>query len=113
MSCIFDTQCIVVVGTDVDLLILLIQLPKRDNPIIYLYKPGTGKSPDKIYAIKCLRDHLSYASNFLLFTHAMSLCTGCDTTSALYRQGKKKAFNILLKNQELQEQVTKVGYSLT
>jgi len=46
--------------------------------------------------------------------HAMSLCTGCDTTSALYIQGKKKAFNILLKNQELhEEQVTKVFIDLT
>jgi len=52
------------------------------------------------------KEHLPYSvSNSLLFMHAM---TGCDTTSAVYRQGKKKAFNILLKNQELREQVTKV-----
>ena len=74
----------VVVGTDVDLLILLIQLSKEDNQL-YLYKQGAGKCPDELFSIRNIRDHLSEVSSSLLFLHAM---TGCDTTSAPYRQGK-------------------------
>ena len=88
---------VVVVGTDVDLLILLIQLSKEDNQL-YLYKHGAGKCPDKVFSIRDVQQHLSEVSSSLLFLHAM---TGCDTTSALYRQGKKKAFNLLQKNKEL------------
>lgn len=36
----------------------------------------------------------------LFFLHAM---TGYDTTSALYRQGKKKAFKLLLKHPDLKK----------
>jgi len=90
---------IVVVGTDVDLLILLIQLTKQDSQI-YLYKPGAEKCPDKVFSISCIQQHLPEASSTLLFLHAM---TGCDTTSAL-----KKAFNLLQKNHELQGHVVKV-----
>jgi len=95
---------VAVVGTDVDLLILLIQLSKQDSKL-YLYKPGAGKCPDKVFSISFIQQHLSEASSTLLFLHAM---TGCDTTSALYRQGKRKAFNLLQKNHELQGHVVKV-----
>ena len=72
---------VVVVGTDVDLLILLIQLSKQDSQI-YMYKPGNGKCPHKVFSISCIQQHLPEASSTLLFLHAM---TGCDTitTSAL------------------------------
>jgi len=95
---------VVVVGTDVDLFILLIQLSKQDSQI-YLYKPRAGKCPDKVFSISCIQQHLPKASSTLLFLHAM---TGCDTTSALYRQHKKKAFKLLQKNHELQGHVVKV-----
>jgi len=68
-----------VVGTDVDLLILLIQLSKQDSKL-YLYKPGAGKCPDKVFSISFIQQHLPNACRTLLFLHAM---TGCDTTSAL------------------------------
>lgn len=95
---------VVVVGTDVDLLILLIQLSKQDNQL-YMYKPGAGKCPDKVFSISCVQRRLSEASSTFLFVHAM---TGCDTTSALYRQGKKKAFTLLQKNPDLQHRVVQV-----
>ena len=95
---------VVIVGTDVDLLILLIQLSKEDNQL-YLYKQGAGKCPDKVFSIRNIRDHLSEVSSSLLFLHAM---TGCDTTSALYRQGKKKAFNLLQKNEKLRRDMVNV-----
>jgi hypothetical protein len=95
---------VVVVGTDLDLLILLIQLSKEDNQV-YLYKQGVGKCPDKVFSIRNIREQLSELSTSLLFLHAM---TGCDTTSALYRQGKKKAFNLLQKMKELRRDVVNV-----
>jgi len=95
---------VVVMGTDVDLLILLIQLPKQDSHL-YLYKPGAGKSPDKVFSISCIQQYFPEACSTLLFLHAMA---GCDTTSTLYRQGKKKAFNLVQKNRELQGDVVKV-----
>ncbi|XP_028418322.1 uncharacterized protein LOC114543611 [Dendronephthya gigantea] len=95
---------VVVVGTDVDLLILLIQLSKKDNQL-YLYKQGAGKCPDKVFSIRDVQKHLTEVSSSLFFLHAM---TGCDTTSALYRQGKKKAFNLLQKNEELRREVVSV-----
>lgn len=91
---------VVVVGTDTDLLILLIQLSQPNN-CLYLFKPGSGTHPNKVYNISHVQQSLptDFCSN-LFFLHAM---TGCDTTSALYRQGKKKAFNLLQKNPELQK----------
>ena len=44
---------VVVVGSDVDLLILLIQLSEKDSQL-YLYKPGAGKCPDKAFSIRCI-----------------------------------------------------------
>ena len=98
------SSSVVVVGSDIDLLILLIQLSEKDSQL-YFHKPGTGKCPDKGFFIRCILQHLSDASEMLLFLHAM---TGCDTTSALYRQGKKKVFTLLQRNRELQHQVVKV-----
>ncbi len=41
---------VVVVGTDVDLLILLIQLSSTGNHL-YLFKPGSGKYCNNVYNI--------------------------------------------------------------
>jgi len=57
---------VVVVGTDVDLRILLIQLSKQDSQI-YLYKPGDGKSPDKVFSINSIcQKHLAHCSSCML-----------------------------------------------
>ena len=90
---------VVVVGTDVDLLILLTELAQPDNSLC-LFKAGSGKLPNKVYNIKSVQCCLPNLRNNLFFLHAM---TWCDTTSALYRQGKKQAFNILWKCQDLQK----------
>ena len=89
---------VVVVGTDTNLLILLIQLCQEDNRL-YLFKHGSGTQPNKVYNIRQVQHSLTAGScSNLFFLHAM---TGCDTTSALYRQGKKKAFKLLLRCPEL------------
>ena len=89
---------VVVVGTDSDLLILLTQLSQPDNCICF-FKPGSGTTPNKVFDIRRVQRRLPEGfSHNLFFLHAM---TGCDTTSALYRQGKKKAFKLLLKRPDL------------
>ncbi len=90
---------VVVVGTDVDLLILMIQLAgPTDN--LYLFKAGSGKYPNKVYNITSVQKNMERLSGSLFFLHAI---TGCDTTSALYRQGKQKAVNLLRKQPNMQK----------
>jgi hypothetical protein len=79
---------------------LLTQFTPPGNRI-YLLKPGIANNSDEIYDIALIQSQLpSGLKDCLLFLHAM---TGCDTTSALYGQGKKKAFNLLKKNIESRE----------
>ena len=72
---------VVVVGTDVDLLILLLQLSPSDNHL-YMFKPGSGKYPNEVYDITDIKSNMRGLCNCLQFLHAM---TCSDTTSALYR----------------------------
>jgi hypothetical protein len=87
---------VIVVGEDVDLLILLTALSTRSN--IYILKPEKGKNSQQIYSTKCIIDKT--ATDHILFLHAFS---GCDTTSALFNQGKMKFINVLRKNPDLNE----------
>lgn len=81
---------IFIVGEDIDLLVLLTGLaPGREN--LYFRKCGKGKVPDMLYSTECFKYNFPQA---VFFLHAFS---GCDTTSALFGQGKAK-FCTLLKN---------------
>ena len=80
---------VVVVGTDVDLLILLIHLSSSDNHL-YLFKPGSGTYSNNVYTISDIKNSMR---GYVM--------TCCGTTSALHRQGKK-AFNLVKHNPELQ-----------
>ena len=75
----------IVVGEDVDLLILLIARTSPDQEIYYL-KPGKGKAETKIYSSKSF-DNFENNKNHILLIHAIR---GCDTTSALFQIGKKR-----------------------
>ena len=80
-----------IVGTDTDILALLIH--KCTNQEIHYHIPGTELNPNVTYSIKNTRDNMSYTvKKYILFLHDIS---GCDTTSALFRQGKKKAVKII------------------
>ena len=81
----------VLVGEDTDLLILLTVLsdPEKD---IKLLMPGRKGHPDKVYSSAALRSALGGMVDSLLFVHA---ATGCDTTSAVYRKGKRVPFRKL------------------
>lgn len=84
----------VVVGEDVDLLVLLIAV----NKDIYFMKPGIGKVSQRIYSSQSCYQYES-SEHHLLFLHAVS---GCDTTSAFFSKGKITALKLLAKRQDLQ-----------
>ncbi len=70
------------------------------NDNIYLFKAGSGKYPNEVYNIASVQKNMERLCVSLFFLHVM---TGCDTTFALYRQVKRKAFNLLQKQPDLQK----------
>ncbi|GBL90244.1 hypothetical protein AVEN_130356-1 [Araneus ventricosus] len=94
VSSAFDS--VIVVGEDVDLLILLTAPSTRSN--IYILKPGKGKISQQIYSIKSIIDKT--AADHILFLHVFS---GCDTTCTLFNQRKMKFIYVLRKNPNFNE----------
>lgn len=94
------TETVVVVGEDIDLLVILTGLCQREN--VFFLKPGKGNVPPTTYSPvhalqnKTIKEHI-------MFLHAMS---GCDTTSAPYNQGKLKFVKTLTKNPHLADVVS-------
>ena len=78
----------VLVGEDTDLLILLTLLSDPEKYIIMLM-PGRKGHPHKVYSSAALRSALGGMVDSVLFVHT---ATGCDTTSAVYRKGKRVPF---------------------
>ena len=76
------------VGADTDLLILLTLLSDPEKDIIMLM-PGRKGHPHKVYSSAALRSALGGMVDSVLFVHT---ATGCDTTSAVYRKGKRVPF---------------------
>ncbi|KAI4493650.1 hypothetical protein M0804_001826 [Polistes exclamans] len=90
----FDaTNTTIVVGEDVDLLVLLTARTPMDK-IIYFLKPGRAQQRTEIYSSKSLSAYPK-CQNYILFLHAI---TGCDTSSAMYRRGKTSVFKLFEKN---------------
>lgn len=89
-----QNQSIVVVGQDIDLLVLLIA-PIANQ--IFFFKPGNGGNEKKIFSI---HDIQKVNGLKILFLHAIS---GCDNVSCFYNTGKLKHFKLLNQYPELQE----------
>lgn len=96
-----ENKNVILIGEDTDLLVLLTALsdPKRS---ITFRKPGKGLKPDTDYISNHVQNALGDLRDYVLFLHAV---TGCDTTSAPYRQGKKKAFKLLKQSETLRNTV--------
>ncbi|KAJ8672055.1 hypothetical protein QAD02_003314 [Eretmocerus hayati] len=93
---ISTAEPIAVVGTDIDLVILLIdQCPEGEN--IYFRKMGK-QNKSTLYNTA---DH-QYLKQYILFAHAFA---GCDTTCAFFNKGKRAIISMLDKNTALQESV--------
>lgn len=91
-----DFQVVVIVGEDVDWLVILTGLRGSTQGTIYLQKCGRGKMLDVFYSTTSI----SADSQLITFTHAFS---GCDSTSCFFGQGKLKLLEILQKHIELKE----------
>ena len=89
-------ELVAIVGEDTDLLVLLTALaPPSSN--IFLLKPGKGVTGNTIYSPTNFKLSHGVKEN-ILFLHAFS---GCDSTSALYRQGKMKFAKLMEKDSDL------------
>ncbi|KAK3894781.1 hypothetical protein Pcinc_001503 [Petrolisthes cinctipes] len=84
---------VVVVGTDTDLLVMLVTLATVNMDLYML----CCKNPTTLYRVHDIQASIGDTSKYLMVLHAI---TGCDTVSALYRQGKRKAFSLVHKNKE-------------
>lgn len=92
---------VILIGEDTDLLVILAVLSDPNRSITFR-KPGKGFKPDTDYISNQIQNALGNLRDHVLFLHAV---TGCDTTSAPYRQGKKKAFKLLKQNAALRNTV--------
>ena len=89
-------EAFVLVGTDADdLVMLLARTPPHAK--LFLLRPSMNTKPAKVFntCISAIQQAVRDRKQNLLFLHAI---TGCDTTPALYRQGKKGAFWQLMSN---------------
>lgn len=84
-----ESKPVVVIGTDTDLLVILVS---QVTPGMSMYM--CGNNPPIVYDIQAIQNAIGGMMNHLMTLHAI---TGCDTTSALFGQGKKKAFLVAQK----------------
>lgn len=92
----FNINTTIVVGEDVDWLIILTARTPT-NKTIYFLKPGKAQTPTKIYSSQSLNSY-SKCKDHILFLHAI---TGCDTTSEFYQRGKTKVLKLFEKCHDL------------
>ena len=83
-----ERRPVVVVGTDIDLLVMLISQSSSDMGIHML----CHRNPLQLYNIDELQSTFGDMKQHLMFVHAIS---GCDTVSAPYMKGKKRALELL------------------
>jgi len=80
----------VLVGEDIDLLVIAITLCDPQRALLYM-KPGKGSKGTVIYNVSNLAsDEILKAG--IMFTHAF---TGCDSTSAIFGKGKVRFWKLL------------------
>ena len=86
---------VVLVGTDADLLVILVARTPPDAKL-FLLRPSMNTKPAKVFNISAIQQAVGDRKQnlLLLFYHAI---TGCDITYALYGQGKKGVFRLLSK----------------
>ena len=88
LSLAVSGKTVVVVGTDTDLLVMMVSQAITNMDLYML----CCKNPTTLYRIHDIQANIGDTSKYLMVVHAI---TGCDTVSALYRQGKRKAFNLV------------------
>ena len=91
-----DHSLVVIVGEDIDLLVIMVGRCRGIYDNVYFLKPGKGKTSSSMFSPNCQLEEI-IADN-ILFLHAIG---GCDTTSALFKVVKMKCLQALKKNPEL------------
>lgn len=86
---------IIIIGQDIDLLVLLTQFSTTNLPIFFL-KPGVGNVSDSMYS--CDSFKIENYRSIVAFLHCF---TGCDTVSGFAGKGKKSTVDLLLKTPNL------------
>ncbi|GBO16691.1 hypothetical protein AVEN_9723-1 [Araneus ventricosus] len=105
----FNTNTTIVVGEDVDLLIILTARTPTDR-IVYFLKLIKAQIETKLYSSESLTSYPKCQVH-ILFLHAI---TRCDTTSAFFKRGKTKVFKLFEKRHDLidcSEVFTNIGSS--
>lgn len=93
---------VVIVGEDVDLIVLLIGLaPQSIN--MYFMKPGRGNVENKLFSVRQLQE-LPIAKTILLL-HSFS---GCDTTSAIHGKSKVGIAKLFTVNPGLTQDISAI-----
>jgi len=91
---------VVIVGEDIDLLIILTGLAATTNNIFFM-KPGKGTVERRIYSSDSLQSQKDTKKS-ILFVHAFC---GCDTTSSFFRKGKIQCFKTVEKRSYLLDSI--------
>ena len=77
---------VIVAGSDTDLLVMLVAQAPISSEIYML----CSQTPLKLFQVKNIQLSIGETSKHVMSIHAL---TGCDTVSAIHRQGKRKVFN--------------------
>lgn len=91
-------QSVLIVGEDVDLLVLLNGLGSVQKNVFFQKSSRGDSGPLQYSSTSFNRGVLEVPPGFELFLHAF---TGCDTTSALFWYGKNKLWSAIQKHPEL------------
>lgn len=91
---------VIVIGEDIDLIVLLLTLSTTQSDQIVFLKPGRGKTETRFYSIQTLKEKFQNMIPHFMFIHALS---GCDTTSSIFQQGKLKYVKTFQKHSKLQD----------
>ncbi|KAJ8887394.1 hypothetical protein PR048_013609 [Dryococelus australis] len=94
--CMSLEKMAVIIGEDLDLLVLLVNMAPTSKCIAFM-KPKKDRTETKIYSLESMSKFFK-CKKHILYLHAM---TGCDTTSALFSKGKIEAVQLLNKRPNL------------
>lgn len=67
---------VIVIGEDIDFIVLLLTLSTSQSDQIVFLKPGRGKMETKFYSIQTLKEQFQNMLPHFMFIHVIS---GCDT----------------------------------
>ncbi|KAJ8684487.1 hypothetical protein QAD02_020279 [Eretmocerus hayati] len=100
MACVNSDRYVVVVGEDIDLLVIMNELASAYENIYFL-KPRNASAKDgDDHWYKSSSFVHSILNNLVGFLHVF---TGCDTTSTFFKRGKKKFCQLMSSHEEMQK----------